>query len=272
MRYRPRTMVAAIDRFRISLRAIALGWFVAATALPAFAKTSGESEAGASDASASDGTEDGSAKSTDAGTDNESGETGDSAGGAAPAPKSGGTSAKDTSHGGQFHVRLDLVAGYRIVMRYDESPLCAAPDGKEPRKFCGFSAPLGLETAIGYAPTSGIEPFLWGRFGLGKESETQTAPLVAVGAGLRLYTMSDAPFKFFIEPAIGMELEKGASGATDNAGKDYAQDWLLRLGVGPQYDINRYVGIYFAGSMTVGVVRALHSFMDLHGGVQARFP
>jgi hypothetical protein len=183
--------------------------------------------------------------------------------------------AKDTSHQGQFHIRLSAVAGYRIVMRYDSSPLCAEPQAnKEPQKFCGFGAPAGLETAVGYAPTPGIEPFLWGRFGLASESKTHTAPLLVFGAGVRLYSMSDAPFKFFIEPAFGAELEGRASGATDATGPSsaYKQDWLVRLAVGPQYDFSRYVGLYAAGAMTVGFVRDLHSFMELHGGLQARFP
>jgi hypothetical protein len=182
---------------------------------------------------------------------------------------------KDTSHKGQFSVRLDAVAAYRIVMRYDSSPLCATPDpSKEPQKFCGFGAPAGLESAIGYAVTPGIEPFLWGRFGLSKESKTNTAPLLVFGAGLRLYSMSDAAFKFFIEPSIGAELEGRAAGATDftGASSSYKQDWLIRLAVGPQYDFSRHVGLYAAGAMTVGVVRSLNTFMELHGGVQARFP
>lgn len=182
---------------------------------------------------------------------------------------------KDTSHQGQFGLRLAGVAAYRIVMRYDDSAFCAEPepDG-EPKKFCGFGAPLGLDTALTYAPLAGVEPFLWGRFGLGAESKTHTAPLLVFGAGVRLYTMSDAPFKFFIEPAVGVELEGRASGATDVTGASsaYKKDWLLRLSVGPQYDFNRYIGIYGAGGMTVGMVRALHTFMELQFGLQARFP
>jgi hypothetical protein len=185
------------------------------------------------------------------------------------------TQEKTTSHKGQFSVRLAAVAAYRIVMRYDESPQCAPQQpGKDPQKFCGFGAPAGLDTAIGYAPIAGIEPFIFGRFGLGVESKTHTAPLLAFGAGVRLYSMSDSAFKFFIEPAIGAELEGRASNALDATGPSsaYKQDWLIRLAVGPQYDFSRYVGIYASVAMSVGMVRALHSFMELHGGVQARFP
>jgi opacity protein-like surface antigen len=182
---------------------------------------------------------------------------------------------KGTSHKGQFSLRLAGVAAYRVVMRYDESPLCAAPepDG-EPKKFCGFSAPMGLDTALGYAPLPGVEPFLWGRFGFASESKTHTAPLLVFGAGVRLYTMSDAPFKFFIEPSIGAELEGRASGATNATGTSsaYKQDWLVRLSIGPQYDFNRYIGLYAAGGMTFGMVRALHTFMELQFGLQARIP
>jgi hypothetical protein len=194
---------------------------------------------------------------------------------ASPASSPAAKSEKGTSHQGQFGLRLAGVMAYRIVMRYDESPLCAEPDADgEPKKFCGFSAPFGLDTALTYAPLAGVEPFLWGRFGLGSESKTHTAPLLVFGAGVRLYTMSDAPFKFFIEPAIGAELEGRASGATDATGpsSSYKQDWLIRLSVGPQYDFNRYFGIYGAGAMTVGVARALHTFMELQFGLQARFP
>jgi hypothetical protein len=198
---------------------------------------------------------------------------------AAPPPRDAAapnaSKSKDTSHRGQFSIRLDAVASYRIVMRYDSSPLCAEPQAnKEPQKFCGFGAPAGLETAIGYAPTPGVEPFIWGRFGLASETKTHTAPLLVFGAGVRLYSMSDAPFKFFIEPAVGAELEGRASGATDATGSSsaYKQDWLVRLAVGPQYDLSRHIGLYAAGAMTVGFVRSLHSFMELHGGVQARFP
>ncbi|MGC4063543.1 MAG: hypothetical protein QM784_02620 [Polyangiaceae bacterium] len=203
-----------------------LRWSVAVTALAA------ESEQ-ATDVGSSADDENGVSAETPSSSVRSSGDT--EAAGKGPEKRR----AKDTGHQGQFTVRLDVVASYRIVMRYDSSPLCADPQaGKEPQKFCGFGAPAGLETAVGYAPTAGIEPFLWGRFGLASETKTHTAPLLVFGAGVRLYSMSDAPFKFFIEPAFGAELEGRASGATDATGTSsaYKQDWLVRLAVGPQYD------------------------------------
>jgi hypothetical protein len=249
--------------------ALAFGLCVATTTT-AFAKSDGDdnAEAGKTDTTPSEADASAGEPTATEGSDTDRTES--------PAPvepkraKDTNATSKDTSHKGQFSLRLAGVGAYRIVMRYDNSPMCAAQRGNEPQKFCGFGAPMALESAIGYAPMAGVEPFLWGRFGLGRETQTQTAPLVVLGAGVRLYTMSDAPFKFFIEPAIGAEIEKRASGGTDPG--SYAQDWLIRLAVGPQYDFNRYIGLYATGAMTVGMVRALHTFMELHGGLQARFP
>jgi opacity protein-like surface antigen len=86
--------------------------------------------------------------------------------------------------------------------------------------------------------------------------------------------MSEDAFKFFIEPAIGAELEGRSSGGTDATGKSdqYKQDWLLRLHFGPQYDFNRYLGLYASAGMTVGMVRALNAFMEVQVGLQARIP
>jgi hypothetical protein len=185
---------------------------------------------------------------------------------------------KSTSHQGQFSLRLALGGAYRIVMRYDDSPPCATTpnDQGDPRTLCGYSAPLQLDTAIGYAPLAGVEPFLWGRFGLAKETVSNTTPLVVLGAGVRLYTMSDSDFKFFIEPAVGVELDKETSPKTNHVATrqpaQYKQDFIMRLTVGPQYDFHRNVGAYVAVGLTAGVLRSLQSWMDVHAGLQARFP
>lgn len=180
---------------------------------------------------------------------------------------------KTLSHKGQFQLRVALGASYRIVMRYDDSPQCSSSrnENGELRTLCGFGSPASLDLALGYAPSPGFEPFLWGRFGLAEETDTRTAPLVILGAGARLYTMSDSAFKFFVEPALGLELERGISQG-DNRIAQYKQDFILRLSLGPQFDFSRNFGAYAAGGLTVGMLRSLQSWMDLHVGVQARFP
>jgi hypothetical protein len=189
----------------------------------------------------------------------------------------------ERSHKGQFNVRLALGTGYRIYVRYDDSPACstAVDNNGDPKKMCGFGAPLSLDTAIGFAPLGGVEPFLWGRFGLAKESYTNTSSLVILGVGARLYTTSTGLFKFFVEPAVGAELENGAyarsdrtwnAAATTGTTVRYKQDFIVRLALGPQFDFSRYVGAYLAGGLTAGMLRAMHFSLDLHAGVQARFP
>jgi hypothetical protein len=186
-----------------------------------------------------------------------------------PEKKTVTPSDKSYGHQGQFHVRLALGYSYRIVMRYDNSPQCSTTPNEQgnPRTLCGFGAPILLEPAVGFAPLAGVEPFLWGRFGLAKESVSGTSPLVILGAGVRLYTMSDAAFKFFVEPAVGVELEKG----TDRR-YQYKQDFIVRLTIGPQYDFSKNFGAYVAAGLTVGMLRSLQSWMDLQAGLQARFP
>jgi len=199
---------------------------------------------------------------------------------ASNSPEKKHVSAIDTnhSHRGQFNLRLALGGSYRIVMRYADSPPCSATltDQGDPRTFCGFGAPMTLDTAIGFAPIAGVEPFLWGRFGLAKETVTNTTPLVILGAGARLYTMSDSAFKFFIEPAVGIELDRETSPKTNNVftrqPAQHKQDFIVRLTIGPQYDFAKNFGAYLGAGLTVGMLRSLQTWMDLHVGVQARFP
>jgi hypothetical protein len=180
----------------------------------------------------------------------------------------------DRLHAGQFSFRMAVVGAYRIVSRYDSSPYCenqVPANGSNRKHFCGFGAPVALDFAIGFAPLSSVEPFAWARMGLKGESDTDTKPLVALGVGARLYTSNDSAFKFFIQPAVGWELEKG-QGHANWSGTEYKQDLLMQLLAGPQYDFSRGFGAYAAAGITAGVFRAIQTWMEFDIGVQARFP
>jgi hypothetical protein len=90
--------------------------------------------------------------------------------------------------------------------------------------------------------------------------------------------MSDSKLKIFVEPAIGMELEGGAGNAawvfrnSGNAKPDYKTDFLFHLAVGPQYDFARAVGVYVSAGLTTGILRYIHTQLELSGGVQVRVP
>jgi hypothetical protein len=187
----------------------------------------------------------------------------------------------DLGHGMQFGLRAGIAAGYRMVFRYDESPLCREPDLKkslaDQQKFCGHTGPAAIDLALSFGLLDFVEPFVWGRFGLKGEAETNTSPVVILGAGARIYTMSDSAFKIFIEPAVGMELE-GAAGHEwedqyNGAYKpEYKTDMIFHLAAGPQYDFARAVGIYATGGLTTGILRSIHTSLDLQFGVQVRVP
>jgi hypothetical protein len=175
------------------------------------------------------------------------------------------------AHAGQFSLRVGAVVAERIISRYDASPTCGlAASSDEPKKFCGFAAPLALDLAIGFAPLKSVEPFAWARFGLAAESTTHTSPLVVLGVGARLYTASDAAFKFFLQPAVGWELESG-TGARAYDGKQYKRDLLLQLLAGPQYDFSNNIGAYVGFGITAGMLRAIQTWLEADIGVQARF-
>jgi hypothetical protein len=182
---------------------------------------------------------------------------------------------EDFGHRGQFGVRAALVAGYRMVLRYDDSPWCRAYEptksASDQAKFCGHAAPLALDLGLSFAPLDFIEPYAWVRLGLAGESETDTEPMLIVGAGARIYTMSDSAFKIYVEPAIGLELEAGA-GSPIYAGKAYKQDLVLHLAAGPAFDLAKNFGLFVDGGVTMGVLRAIHSSLELKAGVQGRFP
>ena len=184
-------------------------------------------------------------------------------------------------HGRQFGLRAGLVGGYGMVFRYDKSPYCHQPDPKklpkDQQKFCGFGAPLAAEVAVSFAVLDSIEPFFFGRFGLAHEDATDTNKLLMFGAGLRVYTMSDSAFKIFIEPAIATELEGGGSNPlwqTPAQGYDpqYKKDVVFHLAAGPQLDLAKNFGIFLDAGLSTGILRSIHSSLELQGGLQLRGP
>jgi len=191
----------------------------------------------------------------------------------APPPLDANEPGRARLHGGQFSMRVAFVGAYRIVSRFDSSPYCENPVPAvvaDRKKFCGFGAPPAIDLAIGFAPLNGLEPFGWARFGFVGERETDTKPLVTLGVGARLYTSNDSAFKFFIQPAVGWELEKG-QGHANWRDTQYKQDLLIQLLAGPQYDFTRGFGAYAAAGITAGIFRAIQSWMEFDIGVQARY-
>jgi hypothetical protein len=193
----------------------------------------------------------------------------------APAPQSDEEEA--FGHMGQVGLRAGLVLGYRMVLRYDDSPYCAAPDplkaAKDQRKFCGHTAPLAADFGLSFGLLDFFEPFVWARLGFAAEAETDTKPLVILGAGARLYTMSDAAFKIFVEPAVALEFEDGRGSAAWQANTpEYKQDLVFHLAAGPELDFSRHFGAYATGGVTTGVLRAIHTSLDLQIGMQGRYP
>jgi hypothetical protein len=185
------------------------------------------------------------------------------------------------AHGGQFNARVEGVFGFKMLFRYDKSPRCAPyEDKKEQQKFCGFGAPPAIGVALGFAPVGFFEPYLFGRFGLGNEREqTNLGKMVLVGAGVRLYTMSDSAFKIFFAPWLGFDFTSGPVDPEDPAERalglnsdSYRTDFLVGLQIGPQYDVSKWLGIYAAGGLSFDVLRYLGAVMDLSFGVQLRAP
>lgn len=168
-----------------------------------------------------------------------------------------------------------------MLVRYNESPFCAEPDpkklDKDQQKFCGSGSPLALDLALSFALFDSIEPFVWGRLGLTSDDESDTKPLRVIGAGARVYTLSESRFKIFVEPALGVELEGGAGSPAwqpkdPKTSLEYKKDLLIHVAVGPQYDFARYIGIYANAGMTAGMLRSLHSTLELSAGLQLRAP
>lgn len=168
-----------------------------------------------------------------------------------------------------------------MVLRYNESPFCSEPDpkklDKDQQKFCGAGSPLALDLALSFALLDSVEPFVWTRFGLKSDDGSDTNPLRVIGAGARIYTMSESRFKIFVQPALGVELERGMGSAAwqpkdPTLSRDYKKDLLIHVAVGPQYDFARYFGIYANAGMTAGVLRTLHSTLEVSAGLQLRAP
>lgn len=193
-------------------------------------------------------------------------------------------------HGSQFGLRLGAVWGYRMVFRYPESPFCVAPDRdddiEDQQQFCGHNGPWALDAGLSYAVFDSIEPFLWARFGLQEEKQTNTQKVFILGAGARIYTTSDSAFKIFVEPAIGFELEGGGDDElydpepggpwvpADWADYDpeYKRDLIFHVAAGPHWDFAREFGAYLSAGLTVGVLRYIHASMEVQLGVQGRLP
>lgn len=180
-------------------------------------------------------------------------------------------------HAKQFGLRVGLLGGYNMIFRYDQSPFCAEPDLSKPtkdqQKVCGHAAPLALDLAASFAPLDFIEPYVFLRLGLKGERETNTLPLQVFGAGARIYTMSDSAFKIFIEPALAWEFENGGRlPFAPNYDPKYKNDLLIHLAAGPQLDFARYAGVFLDAGLTTGILRSIHTELELQLGVQARFP
>lgn len=185
--------------------------------------------------------------------------------------------AEDTfGHGKQIGLRAGIVGGYRMVFRYDDSPFCREPDTtKQPitdqQKFCGHAAPLAAEVALSFGIIDSLEPFLFGRFGLQAEEETNTDRVLIFGAGARIYTMSDSAFKIFIEPAIAMELESGGDDLLWKLNEpEYKKDVLFHLAAGPHWDFAKSFGAFLDAGLTTGILRSIHSNLEVQLGVQGR--
>lgn len=183
----------------------------------------------------------------------------------------------------QFGLRAGLVGGYDMIFRYDQSPFCANYDTtkggtKDQQKFCGHGAPLAMDFAASFALLDSVEPYIWARIGLGHDSITDTHPVRMYGVGARIYTMSDSAFKIFVDPAVAWEVE-GGDGRVPGAAitlpdyhPTYKKDLIFHLAAGPQFDFAKYVGVFLDAGLTTGILREIHTTLELQGGVQARFP
>jgi hypothetical protein len=190
----------------------------------------------------------------------------------------------DLGHRRQLHIKTEFVTGYRMLFRYDKSPPCApwkpGVGMTDQQKFCGFNMPPHLGLSAGFAILDFFEPFAFVRFGLSNEADhTQSNKSFVAGVGTRLYTMSDSRFKIFFEPWIGIDSTSGPVDEDDprfveyrTQASWYKTDTLVHLGIGPQYDITRGVGIYAYGGLTAYVLRYLGANAEVSIGVQLRAP
>jgi hypothetical protein len=182
-------------------------------------------------------------------------------------------------HGQQGSLRVGLMLGYKMDFRYPNSPFCAekydeAKTAEDQIKTCGFGAPPAMDLALGFAIIDAIEPFVFTRFGLTGETRTDTNPLFLLGAGVRIYTMSDSRFKLFFEPAVAYEGEGGMNtpGFSHGHTLEYKKDMVFHLGIGPQFDFAKNFGAYINSGLDVGVLRSISATLLLNIGVQGRLP
>lgn len=176
--------------------------------------------------------------------------------------------ASDTSHDGQFGLRVGFAIPFKVNFRYNDSPPCGVAAMGEPKNVCPVSSPVALDFALSYGVTPTLEPFIWYRLGLSDEEKTNTAAVSIVGAGLRIYTSNNA-FKFMLQPAVAAQFEGPILGSL---GLNYGTDFLAQLLFGGQYDFLRHVGAYVAVGPSVSFVRALSLGLEGTCGVQGRFP
>ncbi len=207
-------------------------------------------------------------------------------------PESGPAPDDNLGHHGQLNLRAELLTGYQMLFRYDKSPRCAPYDNlKRPadqQKFCGFGSPPALGLGLGFSLIDSFEPFVFARFGLGNTTDrTNQGKMLQLGAGARLYTMSDSRFKIYFAPSIGVDLTNGpvepigqgpigSPGGDDRAAgvqnESFRTDILARLEIGPHFDFSRMFGAYLAGGLTFQVLRYFGASADVTLGVQMRAP
>lgn len=180
---------------------------------------------------------------------------------------------KSFGHSSQFGVRVGVVLPYKVLIRFDDSPPCNPIEGDmtEESKTCGLVSPAQLDVALSFAPTDGLEPFAFARLGLAEETATRTEAALIFGGGLRAYTMNEAKFKLYFEVAAGLEMS-GALEAADEETRRYGNQFFGRLGFGPQYDLNRYLGFYASVGPGFAMPRAITLQLEANAGIQARFP
>lgn len=185
------------------------------------------------------------------------------------------TSSEGTERRGQIGLRLGVVGGYRMMFRYDPSPFCT-PQGSESDEACFYGAPWATEFALSYSVTNTLELFVWSRLGLGREPETDTDALRALGAGIRVLSSHDTPLKMFVQPLVALSFEGGgrdpAWRSRGGVQADYRSDLLFHISLGPQYDFNRHLGVYGGVGMTAGTLRALSATVEGSLGLQVRYP
>jgi hypothetical protein len=137
--------------------------------------------------------------------------------------------------------------------------------------------PPQIGLALGFALVDFFEPFVLARFGLSNDADhTNSGKTFLIGAGARLYTISDSKLKVFFSPWLGLDFTKGpVDPENPNLHIDesnYRTDLLVHLDLGPELDVSRQVGIYLSGGLTMGLLRYLSADAELSLGVQVRAP